>query len=218
MKTEGVVVGSGGLKPWAKRVAQRFEKLNGIPVHLIDEKFLRRHVCKKPHWGKAFAWHAVTPDVERVVILDADLIPIRPLPELPTEPFSAMCAQMRPGFIQTRFPLFHPELESWYFSSGLMIATRESVRAFDLVKAFMRATRGRLIPMVDQSWFNLAVRIALRDYHPLPQQWNWRTSRYGPEVKPDTLMIHCVRRKAEAMKRIWAEIDEGRYDGDNDSR
>ena len=95
MKTLAVTAGLGPFAGFARRLASRFERLNGIHLRVIGPRDVRRFGARlaSPMLVKLLAWEVVPRDVERIVWVDADCVPIEPLGEIPRAPFAAVGTQ-----------------------------------------------------------------------------------------------------------------------------
>jgi len=191
MKTMAFVGGLHGMLAWAERVADRVRRLNDFPCTVLNDDNAKYFsgLLKMPAWIKAYLWDLAPPDVERILWFDADMMPLRPLGELPRDPFSACPNLMREGTLAKQFPI----LQWWekeYFNSGFFIATRATEPAFRILKSFMYNVPRQAWPMYEQSWLNLAIVATLRCYHQLPHTYNWSVKRHKWEIPDDVLTIH----------------------------
>ena len=208
MKTMAVVGGLKGFKPWAERVAQQVEKHNDFPCIVIDDDLAKPFagLIKMPAWIKCYIWDLVPLDIERIVWFDADVIPLKSLREFPRVPFCACRNDLPPGRLEKQFPILQ-----WYddyFNSGFFVATRDTIPAFQLLKAFMCHIPRQVWPMYEQSWLNLAIVATLKEYHVLPDVYNWSFKRHKELVPDDVITLHFPGlgyvERGKLMAKAWA--------------
>jgi hypothetical protein len=178
----------------ARLMAARFERLNGLPCRILGPEAFARFESpshsdedRKPTWLKAHLWDEVEPDVERLIWIDADSIPLRPLGPLPDAPFAA---RLDAGTVPEK-ALQMPEWSDlpFYFNSGFFVATRETRPAFERLKTLrhhpVKGPSGG-----EQSWLNHCIhrllppeRIAI-----LPSEISYMY--VDGDVPPGAKMIH----------------------------
>ena len=175
-----------------ERSADRFEKLNGIRPHIITER-----PPSYPHQGylgyaKAWLWDMVPSDVERVLFMDFDVIPISPLGDIPDCEFGAALATSSLPIASDIFPFIRSS--GIYFNTGVFLARRSTRPAFEQLKAFT-CCKDIVMNQQEQGTFNLLIQ-AMCDVTVLPQSWNYQIlSHSGYEAKPK--LLHIVGAKSK---------------------
>jgi len=207
MKTMAVSFGDGHLDVGAKFAVERFAELNDVEAMVMDAEKIPNNLNAAAYM-KAWIFDAVPSDVERVVWIDADLIPIRSIidvmPDYPI-PFSAVTDAPKSRQI-AEWDV--PEVEEIrvYFNSGFFIAHREAEPVFEEWKKM--AVDGVDRVYWDQTPMNLLVDKMLSpgDVFELPPTFNWLSSfGYMPE---EVRMYHMAgwdkNEKVEVMKILEA--------------
>lgn len=207
MKTVAFTCGLGPARPWAERAARRFEELNGIETRaLLAEHMPLRRSLRSPTWVKAFLWDAAPSDCERIVWLDADVVPRLPLGDLPEEPFSAV-AEL-PDSVERERRAFPPARTlPRYFNAGFFVATRPSEPAFDALQKIMHRSPAYGL-FLDQGWFNLCIWTIAGEWREITPEW-CRPLVAGAAPVP-ARMIHVTGSfggpGADAeLARVWRE-------------
>lgn len=169
------------------RAAERFEELNGLPVRVIRDPDVQGIDIAHPNFTKAFLWDLVPEEVETILYYDRDIVPVRPLGEIPEAVFAAAPDHPR-GLADCKdhWPLFRKT--NFMFNSGVILASRQSKPVFEMVKALQSYKRDHH-KCYDQSLFNLVAQHML-EVTKLPLAWN-----YGVTIEkamiPRPKMIHC---------------------------
>ena len=185
MNTAFVTFGSGKFAPFASALARRLEALNGAPCVLLPvapdgSDFL--HV-------KARMWDYVPADVDRIVYVDADTYPHKPLGTLPDADFAAV-----PDAIETQraAPRWYPPLAclaSPYFNAGFFVCTRATAPRFQILAALLRQGWRMACDgwphWHEQDYLNLL--FAVPGYHVLPTGFNYVAGADTP--RPDDLRM-----------------------------
>jgi hypothetical protein len=124
------------LEQW---VVERFERLNNKKVLRVTQEMLPEEaLLGQPMYAKAWLWDVVPEDTTHILFMDFDMIPLRPLPELPDAPFIAVPdAQWWVDTMKKTFPLFARTQK--YFNSGFFVARRDTQPCFEQLKSFVVA-------------------------------------------------------------------------------
>jgi len=176
VKTEYFTADDGRFEAVVHRLAARFQYLNDAPLRVLGREEIRAKTDADPHWIKAYLWDFASPDAERIVWIDADIIPRLPIGPLPEADFAAV--RYPDGIAMFDYLKTHPEFRviRHYFNSGFFAARRRLQPAFENLKAKERAPRD---PFFDQSYLNAAIAESGAEIHFLPPEYNW-TPVYGP--------------------------------------
>lgn len=179
----------------ARRIAKYFEKLNEMPLRFIVGTDLRGEFLSAASYAKYYAWRLVEPNVERIVYLDCDMFPVRPLPELPAADFAA-APDIAKNFELTakHWPVI--QRAGTYFNAGFFVATRKTEPIFNRMILRQNHIVGSEMPWhVDQSFFNVEVFSAVEagdiTYESLPKSWN-NLILTDPEPVDDPYMLHLT--------------------------
>lgn len=176
MDTMMVTSGTGPFAEFAPRVARLFKRLNGTKTMVIDEE---PEKLRDPGFIKAYIWDLVPDHVERVVWVDADVVPFRSLPleDVFGTPFAAVLEANeqtieKQAAKHSRFARIRS-----YFQSGVFVCDRSSVGAFDALKLRQKE---KAIAYREQSWLNVAVEDEIGGFQVLSSDWNWLLGRGSP--------------------------------------
>ncbi|KKL74810.1 hypothetical protein LCGC14_2061180 [marine sediment metagenome] len=180
-----VTAGCGEYRPWAARLAERAQKLNGMPCVDMSDALCWEGLTH-PAWCKAQVWEHVPARVDRVVWLDADVFPARRMPveDVPSTRFAAVPEPPR-ILEQERAKL--PALKDCraYCNAGVMVMTREAAPVMlELGRRMLSAEQGHYY---DQSWLNALLMGA---FSALPAAWNWMID--ADEPPPDVINVHAA--------------------------
>jgi len=118
------------LQQW---IAERFERLNGKRVHIVERDDLP-DVAKEVYgpYRQAWIWDVVPKFTRRVLFVDTDMVPLRPLPEIPDAPFvAARDAEMQIEYMAGLYPSL-----PCFFNVGFFVARRDTQPLFDQLKSF----------------------------------------------------------------------------------
>ena len=196
MKTCAVVIAVWFKPPvlqLVKRMIKRFERINHMPVHLIHGLNLKGEFLSGPAYAKYHAWQKVSSDIERIVYLDCDMIPLRPLPELPAADFAAAPdLQTRTDCVTEHWPLIRRA--GTYFNAGFFVATRKTEKIFERMLLRQCHGIGPAMPWhVDQTMLNVEVQAAVEageiEFEKLSKQWN-NLALIDPEPVEAPYMLH----------------------------
>ena len=209
MKTLAVTAGLGPFAGFARRLALRFEAVNGIHCRVMGARDVRRLGASlaSPMLAKLLAWRVVPGDAERIIWVDADCVPLAQLDALPCGPFAA-----RPDFPGTREAAARtiPAAGTLprYFNAGVFVATRDAEPAFG--RLARDVSRLPADTFGDQTFLNLEVRRCLGGFETLPPEWNWRPDRDGPPHM-GVRIIHVARggRRFRRLARAWRIVENG---------
>lgn len=178
MKTMAVSFGDGKYSEFAKAAVKRFQRLNDTEGMVLDIMKLPPALPYSP-WAKAWIWDLVPKDVERVVWLDADVVPIKSIMDLLPDfevPFCAVLDSVKGGrqvaewYDESVVELPH------YFNSGVFVAHRQTEAMF---KEWQEAAF--VVPQPphwDQTPLNklLAKHFSANSIYSLPPICNWMFS------------------------------------------
>ena len=105
-----------------RSVAARFEQLNNIPVRIITGRDLPGVYLSYPHFARYHVWQIVPKDTEKIIYFDNDMIPLRPLPELPDVDFAAVSdrSKLVEG-VSREYPII--KKAGQYFNAGFFVAS-----------------------------------------------------------------------------------------------
>lgn len=179
---------------YVRRIADRFEELNNIPVKILTEDDVDLDKLTYPHFARYLAWGLVPQDTERIIYMDNDMIPVKPLPPLPEEDFAAAtdCDKINED-AKKRWPLMR--YAKRYFNSGFFIANRKLEEVFFEVLARQTTANEAKWPWFrDQTLLNLEVQMAVREgkisVKILPREWNYM-ALLDEEPVEGAYMIHA---------------------------
>jgi len=178
----------------ACEVGRRFEELNGIPCRVITPKIFNFAKLRSPHWVKAFLWEFVTPEIERVIWLDMDVVLMRAMDPIPEVPFAAVHDDF--GTLRNvkavservrKLPKF--------FNTGFFAATRAAMPAFAEMQEAMWEDPGLAGSHGECACFNFSVHSKLGGWHELPPIYNWLTMNGYPDG--NCIMVHYAGGSSE---------------------
>lgn len=178
-----------------RKVASRFERLNRIPVRVIEDADLTGEFLSSPYFARYHAWRFVPRDTERIFHFDADIIPLKPLPPFPDADFAAV--QDRALYADKYaecWPIFRKNKH--YFNAGVFMATRKTEPLFKrMVLQQTHAVDGGWPWIYDQTMLNIEVQTAVEmgeiTYASLPKQWN-NLALLDEERVPGPCMLHLA--------------------------
>lgn len=140
MKTELFVIGDGPVySSMADELVRRIMALNPpIDIRRLTKKDRESSglASNKQHWLKAYLWDYAKKGTERIIYVDADILPIKPFPNYvweASDPFSARLDYTSTSKREKAHDSLFSNIKH-YFNSGFFIATRLSIPAFDLMK------------------------------------------------------------------------------------
>lgn len=175
------------------RAMARFKKLNGVEVHYYSEKdFATPPVC--PNFAKAWIWDLVPESVERILYMDIDTVPVRPIDEIPDVAFAA-AHDVAWGAARAAeaWPVLGKQ-GNFFFSNGIFLAHRSTRESFERIKFHQTSQRDQ-IQLFDCSVFNLILHYD-HDVKMLPPEWNAQivNDAYGTDVAlpDDPIFIHLA--------------------------
>lgn len=180
-------------KAYMAQIAKRFERLNDIPVRMIDEDDLRKFKFAHPHFSRYAMWKILPSTVDRVIYFDTDIVPMRPLPELPEEDFAAAPeAQWIYDQVSQHWPILAEA--GHFFNSGVFVAKRSTEELFDtILDKQTSAGNGDLPWLRDQTMLNVEVQTAVKrgklTYKRLSSEWNQLTQN-ATEFVENPCMLH----------------------------
>jgi hypothetical protein len=175
VKTEYFTADDGRFEAVVGRLATRFQDLNGAPLRVLGREDIRAKTAADPHWIKAYLWDFASSDAERIVWIDADIIPRLPIGPLPEADFAAV--PYPDGIAMFDYLKTHPEFRviRHYFNSGFFAARRRLQPAFEAEGQGTSAAGS----FFDQSYLNAVIAESGAEIHFLPPEYNW-TPVYGP--------------------------------------
>jgi hypothetical protein len=196
-KVVAIITGIGIKQPDimadVRLVADRFERLNGIPVKLITDEDVKDLPLVAPHFACYYAWQMVDNDVDRLICMDCDIIPFHALPKrLPDADFAAVPENSRWGdSAKSTIPLI--KRAGTYFNSGLFIAKRSARPVFERMTARQTALRNG-VWILDQTLLNVEVQtaVALEEitFEKLSKNWCMPFWDLRPGLEPS--MVHYL--------------------------
>lgn len=181
-----------------RRVANRFEKLNEIPVKILRNRDLGGTYLSYPTFGRYHMWRLVPPDTETIVYFDYDILPLRPLPKLPSEDLAAVPGNPEQvADVKKYWPIFRRNAEMDYFNSGLLVLTRKTEKLFaDVLARQTHANEAKWPWLRDQTLLNIEAQVAVQNgditYKQLPKSWNYLVLGER-DLVADPHMIHFAR-------------------------
>jgi lipopolysaccharide biosynthesis glycosyltransferase len=195
------------------RVINRFELLNDMEVRFIGDQELHNKFLSSAHYARYHAWNFVPSDVERIIYFDIDMLPLRPLPELPNIDFAAA---------PERQETYKECGDAWpvikraglYFNTGMIIATRKTEPIFQrMLYKQTHSTGGESPWFADQSFFNVEVFAAVEageiTFQELPRSWNSLILLDTVNPPPDEpYMIHYAGGHSSKLRLITHAITQ----------
>jgi hypothetical protein len=125
------------LEQW---VADRFEALNGKKMLVLRrEDMPEEALTGHPSYAKSWLWDVVPSDTQRILFMDFDIVPLRPMPEIPDVPFAAVPdAQWCVDEMRSKYPFFAKT--RYVFNAGFFVARRDTRDCFNTLKSFTVST------------------------------------------------------------------------------
>lgn len=196
MKTWGVMAAiymGPEQRGYVQQVAERFKRLNKMPVRVIHDGDLPGVYLANGHWARYYAWDIVPSDVERIIYMDTDMLPLRALPELPDVDFAAPTDyDTTKNMVLNSVPYLKEK--GIYFNSGFFIATRKTRKAFRRVLDLMPS---EIFPppfFADQTPLNIEIQRGLDrnelTFKLLSQKWSC-LPLHDARIQ-DPYMVHCT--------------------------
>jgi len=173
-----------------KWIADRFEALNGTELFIVRRDMLPADaLVGHLGWSKAWLWDVVPKTTQRILFIDFDVIPLRPLPEIPDAPFVA--APDAQWFVD-KMRMMYPALDKakHTFNSGFFVARRDTQPCFDQLKTFTVRV-GQTEPYIlagDQTPLNILIASSF-DIHWLPATFNCLAHTNYKEVS-EAYLLH----------------------------
>jgi len=153
-----------------QRIAARFEKLNGVPLHILTRDDVSGMEFKHATYLKAWLWELIPPDVERLFYVDWDIVPVKALEDVDLGVFAAVkTATSGPNF--DMYPYLNRT--GSFFNGGLFAAHRSTEPLFKQLQPVFEGRKdfgadGQL----DQTMLNLMIQPAV-EVTWLPTTWNY---------------------------------------------
>lgn len=169
------------------RCADRFASLNGARPRIYTRPPKGAPNNIHPAFYKAWIWDMVPDDVERIMFIDYDMVPVRSLGELPECMFGACIGYS--GLLATAayLPYFRTRT---YFNTGLFLAHRKMRPVFEQLKAFASIDPSQtLLGINEQVPLNILAH-AVTVPTVLPAEWNYQIAMpIGNKVESPS-MVH----------------------------
>jgi len=113
--------------------ARWFTQLNGIEAEVLPVDMWPRDLCF-PHYGKLWIWDMVPADVDRLIWFDSDLIPVRPMGDLPSAAMS-MVVDNKAWVVSDIWSRIETLRGVWpYWNTGFIVMHRSAKWVFDECK------------------------------------------------------------------------------------
>lgn len=182
------VFASENEKRYVRSIADRFTRVNDIPVRILTDSDFPGVYLAGPHYARYHVWDIVDQKVDRVIYIDTDTLALRPLPPLPDVDFAAATDQ---DYSVADGLAFSPLLNDagCYFCSGFFIATRKTRAVFRRVldrQMFFRNANPSW--RIDQTPLNIEVQLAVRrgeiTFELLSPKWLFLAMRH--EITPES--------------------------------
>lgn len=181
-----------------KWVVDRFERLNGRrPIVIRREDLPREALLGHYEWAKAWIWDVVPNNVNRIMFLDYDIVPLRPFPPdaIPDVPFAAcLDNQGQLNAYCALYPVF--DRGGGVFNGGFFIARRDTRPSFDILKSFLTVREDTSFAGRDEQIVLNHLIQATVGVHWLPQHYHWLASLDVPLVDRSILMHPCGKQDA----------------------
>lgn len=191
---------------YTQEMADRFEDLNNIPVRIFTSEDLDYTKLTYPHFGRYKVWELVDAGVEQIIYMDTDMVPLRPLPELPIEDFAAAPdnAQISKEVMEKWRPAF--QHAKHYYQSGFFIAKRKTNKVFQRMLLLQTTGNDARLPWLrDQTMLNIEIQIAAKagdlSVKSLSKQWN-HVAMTDSEYVDDVYMMHVTGVHPEVKMRF----------------
>ena len=169
------------------RAADRFGKLNGARTYVITTPPRGAPTDVHPSFYKAWLWDMVPENVDRIMFMDFDIIPIRPLGELPDCEFGACMGYSGLPAISKCLPFI--QKTGMYFNAGMFLAHRSTRPVFDRVKLFATSLEHSFMRHIDQAVFNVLMQHEV-NVTILPEDWSYQLSVVGGEYVKEPKLLH----------------------------
>jgi len=147
-----------------------FERLNGIRPQVITDEDVKGIDYGVPHFIKAWLWDLVPKNVDRVLFLDADVLPVKPIDSIMDVPFAAVMDIGKKWRMHGIRILVRSDI---YVNTGVFIATRETQEVFDKLKLFAASTADAWSNIYEQTILNILLQEKI-GITVLPDAWNWQ--------------------------------------------
>jgi hypothetical protein len=196
-------------KEHAYKVVRYFERLNNTKVMVFEDKALEGRLVLEPAFARYHLWDLVPGDVDRLMYMDVDMLPLRPLPEPPDADF---CAAPDQAEVSTKLADMSPVIKraGIYYNAGMFIAKRTTAQLFKRMATLQSPLLARSWPWYfDQTQLNIELQLAVERGElkavALPKQWN--NLAIDPEFVSNPYMIHFAAWDGNKMRTCRAVVD-----------
>lgn len=194
------------------RAADRFGRLNGVRPRIITSP--PRGAPRGVHQGfyKAWLWDVVPERVDRIMFMDFDIIPVRPLGDVPDCEFGACMGHSGLPNISRNLPFIRET--GMYFNSGMFLANKSTRPIFDRVKRFATSREHSFMRHMDQAVFNVLIQHEV-NVTILPEEWSYQISVTGGEHAKEPKLIHFSGMGDERWNLMSCALDILEANGPN---
>jgi len=192
------------------RIADRFGKLNGVRPRVITSPPPGVPEDVHPTFYKAWLWDIVPDRVDRIMFMDWDVLPVRPLGEIPDCSFGACRGYSDIGPVSKYLPFIRET--GLFFNAGLFLAGEVTRPLFDQVKPFACKWEYSLLRYADQGMFNVLLQDGL-DITVLPDDWNYQPAVIGGNYVQEPKMLHFSALGDERWNLMALALDILEADG-----
>jgi len=156
------------LLKWA---VERFEVLNGKQVLVVTRDMMPKEaLAGVTSYSKAWIWDLAPKNTTRILFWDFDMIPLRPLPEIPDVAFASVADyQLWADRLAAVYPFFARTKK--YFNSGFFVARKDTQPYFDQLKLLTASKKKFFWNMDEQPLLNFLIQETF-DVHWLPETFN----------------------------------------------
>lgn len=201
MRTEYFTIADGPEFGFMGReLQQRIQYFNGIDLTIVDDPTCLKFGIgpKTQYWMKAFLWCLCRSNTERIVYIDADILPIAPFPQYVLDATAPFSARPDNDGIGDNERSTHPTFKNikTYFNNGFFIATVDSLLMFERMKQEVHnPVHGNCI---EQTWMNKYVDETC-GLSPLPKAIAHIVD-YEPEPEHVIMRHYCAGNKLARFK------------------
>jgi len=182
------LTGDGFARSVIARAADRFGRLNGVRPRVIMSKPDGAPDGVHPAFYKAWLWDMVPARVDRIMYIDFDVIPVRPLGEIPDCTFGACIGTTSMRIMSAHLPYIRRAQK--YFNTGVFLAHRDTKPYFDQLKAFASTRETSMMRHMEQCTLNLLLQPAVKILT-LPDEWNYQITIPNVTTVAEPKLIHA---------------------------